>query len=429
MRQIVRQVINWVTSPVTARCVGEPIFRLLGTRGRRDLTDLAQLKRVLVIRVDEIGDVVMTTPLLRELRRNLPQAWISLVVKHGTLNLVERCPYVNELITFDWSTPTRLWGLRCHGRALRLAWGSLLPRRFDLAILPRWDADHYHAAFLLYFSGAPVRVGYSEKVNDRKRTLNTGFDRLFTHLLHDDTPKHEVEHNLDVIRYLGGTVQDDRLELWTGKEDETFSEKTLMANGVRPGEMLIAFGPGAGQPHRMWPLASFRKLGDWLRGETQARIVVVGGHNEKPLGEELQRLLGESMINLVGKTTLRQAAAILRRCQLYVGNDAGPMHLAAAAGVPVVEISCHPRDGSPLHNNSPVRFAPWGVSHRILQPEFALSPCYGACTAAHGHCISSISPEQVMAAIMEQLTSAGVIPLHTGLAEKGAWVRKPTELS
>ena len=400
-------------SPQVAYRVGELLFRTFGMRRKRESIDLSRSQRAIVVKLDEIGDMVLTSPFLRELRRNMPAAWITLVVKPEVKHLVDLCPYVNEVLTYDARTRARPHKLRRHWRALSVAWKHLWRRRFDLAILPRWDTDHYHAAFLLYFSGAPVRVGYSENVNDRKRTLNTGFDRLFTHLLHDDTPKHEVDHNLDVIRFLGGTIQDDRLELWTGQEDEIFADETLTANCVRPGEMLIAFGPGAGHPHRMWPLANFLKLGDWLRGETQARIVVVGGHNEKPLGEELQRQLGETVINVVGKTTLRQAGAILRRCQLYVGNDAGPMHLAAAASVPVVEISCHPRNGSLLHDNSPVRFAPWGVSHRIHQPEFALSPCSGACTAAHGHCIRSINPEQVMVAIMEQLSSLGLLPLRT----------------
>ena len=111
------------------------------------------------------------------------------------------------------------------------------------------------------------------------------------------------------------------------------------------------------------------------------------------------------IINVVGKATLRQTGAFLKRCHLYVGNDAGPMHLAVAAGVPVIEISCHPLDGSQWHPNSPKRFGPWGVLHRVLQPLNALVPCSEGCIADRAHCILDISVEQVKQAISSLLSS------------------------
>ncbi|MEM1995641.1 MAG: glycosyltransferase family 9 protein [Thermoplasmatales archaeon] len=357
--------------------------------------DLSQVKRVLVIRLDEIGDVVMTTPFLRELRRNLPDAWITLVVKPQVYNLVELCPYVNEVLTYDWSTNRYLRPLQRHWRALKLARQHLWQRHFDLAIIPRWDADHYHATFVAYFSGAPWRVGYSENVNDRKQRLNGGFDHLLTRVLNDNTVKHEVEHNLEVICFLGGEVREDRLELWLGEEDEAFAERVLKSHGVRDGEPLIAFAPGAGAPKRMWPISNFIELGAWLKREYNAYIVAVGRPGEEQLGQELQRRLGDRAINVVGQTTLRQTAALLKCCQLFVGNDAGPMHLAAAAGVPVVEISCHPLNGSPLHPDSPECFGPWGVPHVVLQLEKPLAPCSEGCEAAQAHCILGVTVARV----------------------------------
>lgn len=397
---IARHTLGWLTTPGAAFAFGEPFFWLLGMRRKGREIDLSHVKRVLVVRLDEIGDVVMTTPFLRELRWNLPDAWITLVVKPAVYNLVELCPYVNEVLTYDWNTQGRFWQLRRHGRALALAWKHLWRRRFDLAILPRWDVDHYHGTFVLYFSGAPWHVGYSENVIDHKRRLNSSYDLLFTHVLDDNTLKHEVEHNLEVIRFLGGAVQEDRLELWVGEEDDAFAEQVLTLHGVHSDDLLIAFNPGAGAPRRMWPLANFMELGDWLRKECHARIVVVGGAGEGSLGQELQQQLGKMVVNVVGQTTLRQTGALLKRSHLYVGNDAGPMHLSAAVGVPVVEISCHPRSGSPIHPNSPRRFGPWGVPHSVLQPEMAFDPCSEACTAAQAHCILRVTVEQVKEAIV-----------------------------
>jgi heptosyltransferase-2 len=366
------------------------------------------------VRLDEIGDVVMTSPFLRELRRLLPNAWITLLVKPTVYNLVEFCPYVDEVLNYNWDVSLYLGPLQRNWRALRLAYRFLWPHHFDLAILPRWDFDVNHATYLTYLSGAPWRVGYSEGSTYQRQLLNRGFDRLLTHMMNDSVLKHEVEHNLDVIRFLGGTVQEDRLELWLSKEDELFIEHLMMLQRIQSNDLLIAFGPGAGEMKRIWPLNNFIEIGNWLKKSYNSCIIVLGGKGEERLGEELQEQLGDTVISFVGQTTLRQACAILKRCHLYIGNDAGPMHLSAAAGVPVVEISCHPRTGSPVHPNSPERFRPWGVSHSVLQPTIPRSPCLYGCDATEPHCILDVTVEQVKEAVARQLRLVQSPSKHRG---------------
>ena len=417
IKSAARILLSSLTSPRTALLVGEPFFWLLGMRAKKRVAKLRKAKRVLVVRLDEIGDVVMTTPLLRELRRNLPDAWITLVVKPAVYNLVELCPYVNEVLAYDCKTSGRFAEQRRHWRALRLGWKNLWRRRFDLAILPRWDADYYHGSFLTYFSGAPWRVGYSTNVSESKQRLNSGLDCLLSHKLEDSDPKHEVEHNLDVIRFLGGSVQEEQLELWLGEDDETFAEQILKSNRINPTDLLIAFGVGAGSKRRMWPIDNFVETGRWLREEYNARIIAIGGRGEESLGQEIQQELDKMALNTTGQTTLRQTAALLKRCNLYVGNDAGPMHLAAAESVPVVEISCHPIHGSAVHANSPKRFGPWGVPHLVLQPEKPLAPCSDGCNATEAHCILNVSVAQVKEAI-EKIMKQKDIRLSTGIPNK-----------
>ena len=400
----IRWLLSWLTSPQAARVVGEPLFRLKGMRRKDARMVLSQVKRVLVVRLDEIGDVVLTTPFLRELRRNLPDAWITLVVKPQVYNLMELCPYVNEVLTYDWQVSRYLGPLQRHWRALRVATRHLWKHRFDLAILPRWDVDYYHGTFLVYLSGAPWRVGYSENVNAAKKHLNRRFDRLLTHVLLDNSDlKHEVERNLDIIRFLGGRVQDNRLELWLGEADEVFAEEVLKKHGIKPDDLLVGLAPGAGAAKRLWPIARFAELGSWLRNTYGARLLVVGGPAEEMLGEELERILGTCVLNVVGQTTLRQTAGLLKRCRLFVGNDAGPMHMAAAVGVPIVEISCHPEAGSPWSVNSPLRFGPWGDGHMVIQPKEPAPPCTDECVADYPHCILGITVERVMQAVAKQL--------------------------
>ena len=203
--------------------------------------DLSRIKRVLLVRVDEIGDVVLTTPLIRELRKNLPHAWITLVVKPEVYNLIETCPYVNEVLVYDWNVCGQKRNLIRHFRILKLALLRLWKRNFDLAILPRWDCDYYHSSFLAYLSGAKARVAYSEEVTTYKRMLNKGYDKLFTHVLTDNYLKHEVEHNLEVITFLRGNIDDDRLELWVDKEDERSAQALLNKDEMKKNVFFIDF--------------------------------------------------------------------------------------------------------------------------------------------------------------------------------------------
>jgi len=402
-------VDSLATSVPTSVLLGEPLFQFLGMRHERRPIDLSEVRRVLVVRLDEVGDLIMTTPFLRELRRNIPRAWITLVVQPHTYNLVERCPYVNEVVTYDKGPDVSGWRSRRHWRALVLAWKHLWHRRFNLAIVPRWDADRFHASVLAYFSGAPWRLGYSEKLTYQKRQGTRGYDRLFTHVMHGNGPKHEVERNLHVIRRMGWRVHQKHLEIWLGPEDERFAEAVLARNDVRPEDPLVAFGPGAGIPGRMWPVQNFAELGSWLRDEFDVRILIVGGEGEEPLGRELERRLGDTVIDVVGQTTLRQAAALLKRCHLYCGNDSGPMHLAAAAGLAVVELSRHPKCGAPSHENSPTRFGPWNVRSTVIQPERPTFPCTDHCGVnRRAHCILNIAVDRVKQSCSVLLSEAGI---------------------
>jgi heptosyltransferase-2 len=408
-----RKPANWLSglllSPRVLRLVAEPILRLKGLRKDAVPARLAAFRRILVLRTDEIGDFVMTTPFLRELRRNCPESRITLVVKPGVLNLAEACPHVNEVLTFDpnASSPVRwrrLW------RAWRLARRHLWGRRFDAAILPRWDADVNHASYVAYLSGAACRVGYSEKVSAFRRRENGGYDRLLTCVLTDASCKHEVEHGLDVLRSLGGTVADERLEVWLRPEDEAFAEAALSRlRRAAPGP-LVALGLGCREARRRWPVACFTETGRALVEKWGARLLALPGPGEEAEAEAWRKGLGAGQAECIRGTSLRQAAAVLKRCQLFIGNNSGHKHLAAAVGVPVVEITEFARDGDPEHPAAfhPGRFRAWGVPQRVAAPAHTTAPCVGACTAGEPHCILGVGVDDVWASIEELWRQAGM---------------------
>jgi lipopolysaccharide heptosyltransferase II len=396
-------ISEWIASPKGTRALAGPFLYGSVKVGAFDIL-VRNARSILIVRLDTMGDLILMSPFLRELRRLNPNAWITLVVDPRFVNLIELCPAVNEVVTFEPSYGAlfsgRIGRLELHVRALRLAWGHLWKRQFELALLPRWDVDYFHSAFVAYFSGAQCRVGYSENVTPQKQRSDRGLDSLFTRTLDDRTSKHEAERNLDFLSQVGGiAAMGNRLELWLSDEDREAARARLVARGVTGNDLLVGVAPGAGHPKRLWPLGRFIDLGHFLQRECGARLLIVGGPEDRDRALEIQENLGTAAVNFAGEMTLRQTGALLEHAQSMVGNDSGLMHLAAAAGAAVVEVSCHPAGGDPLHYNSPVRFRPWVKEYAVLQPSEAAEPCRGACEWHEAHCILGVSVEAVQEAV------------------------------
>ena len=399
------------------------LFPRQRTEGKKPL-NLAQVQRILVVHLFELGDVLWLSPFLRELRRLFPQAEITLIVKPESRNLVETCPYVNEVIAYNarlapvWRPFILPW------RAFWTGWRDLRPRQFDLALVPSLLADNSYASFLACFSGAPWRVGYSENILDRRRRLNRGFDRLFTSTLKTERLQHDLLQNLAVIPFLGGTVEEDSLEVWTDPNDESFAEAFLRERGVLPGETLVALSPTAGHSAlKQWPLKSFVRLAHWLSQEKGMRVLVIGGPGEA-FGAAFEEGPDAGVINAVGQTTLRQMAALVRHCCCFVGNDAGPTHMAPALGVPTVALfgsSCHHRAG------------PWGKGHVVISHELSCSPCgQGHIPGADFRCKVCIfdEPRCMTGLTLAEVQSAVEARLPPAIAHKAAappdWKNNPS---
>lgn len=395
--------LAWIKSPKTAVFIGEPLFYLLGMRRGTPGLSLPSVRNVLIVKLDELGDSVLAIPFIKELRANAPNAHITLVVKPQIFNLMELCPYVNEVITFDWNTKGVFGEYKRHWRALFFAISKLWGRRFDLAVVPRWDADWYHASFVAYFSGARWRVGYSEKVIEHKRIANKGYDVLFTHAIEKSGLNHEVERDLDIIRSLGGSVRPPLLELWMSREDEAFASKLLADRGINEGEFLLGICPtGGSSVLKQWPASNFIGLSVWAVEEYNAKIIIIGGPNDKPLSEGIAEKLGKRAVNACGETTLRQMAALIKKCRVFVSNDTGPMHIAAAVGIPVIAL---------FGSSCPHRFGPVSESAIVIQKEMSCNPCHGTvhrdrcvgCIYENPECLLKISIDDVKQALTKLL--------------------------
>jgi heptosyltransferase-2 len=330
------------------------------------------------------------------MRQLFPEIEIHLVVSTLTYPLAVRCPYVDRVIVFDSGRgipPLRhtmqAW------RAFRFARRQFRAIDFDLAVVPRWDVDDFGSNALAYFSGARYRVAFSERATPEKALFNRGFDSFATHVIESNKISHEVEHSLEMLRFFGARVADSRLEVWTDAADEFFAEALLDRHGVTTDRVLVAIAPGASEAKKRWQTSHFAEVGGRIQTQFNAVVVLLGTGSDGTLAAKIAKGVGRKVIDLTGQTTLRQTVALLRRTTIFIGNCSGPLHLAAAAGVPVVEISCHPRNGRASNSYSPIRFGPWLVPHRVLQPDRPTPPCSECCEAYVPHCILNVSVDLV----------------------------------
>ncbi|MGA2372434.1 MAG: glycosyltransferase family 9 protein [Candidatus Korobacteraceae bacterium] len=375
----------------------------------------------IVFRLDSLGDVVLTTPLFRALKKAHPGSRCTVVVQECYKSLLVTNPHIDEILTLP---KVRLaWlpqGMRRLLAASAFYWTRLRKRHFDFAISPRWDVDEHLATFLCVLTHAASRVGYSEKASPEKQRINRGFDAAYDICLPSGPVRHEVLRNLSIADALGATAADATLEIQLTERDRR-SAATLLAK-VPDSTKLVAIGIGAASPSRRWPLEGYADAINRLAGEYSVQPAIVGSAPELGQALTLAGLLQRPPIIVCG-ARLREVCAVLERCDLFLGNDSGCAHLAAAMDCKVIVISRHPRDGDPNHFNSPLRFAPQCAHGRVLQPATALSGCKEACSSERPHCITKVSVEEAVAAARLMLNAkraAIVPPLSRSLPDKAA---------
>ena len=370
------------------------------------LFDPSAVRRILVVRLDRIGDVVMMSPFLRELRHGFPAAQITLLVTPEVRPVVATCPYVDDVLTFSAPSPRFFRKAMRFVETIMTGAGPLRRRTFDLALLPRWDAEPFAGPLLCLLSEARWRVAYSEGVSTDKARACTGYDACFTHTVDRRSPRHEVESNLDLLRCLGLSPVADHLELWPTEADSARVADLLAGQGLAKAP-LAALAPGASEANKTWPRERYAEVGRWLQQRHGMRLVVIGGPSDRDLGVTLADELAAGAVSWAGHLTLRETFALLKRCALYIGNDSGPMHMAAAAGLPVVAISRSIREGDPCRDQSPERFRPWGVTHLMVHPAQPRPPCTDRCRAPQPHCILNVGTAQVVEAV-ESMVQQGI---------------------
>jgi ADP-heptose:LPS heptosyltransferase len=414
---IARKLLDRVDNPRKLRRVGELCFWLAGFRRRvnRSLPP----ENIVVIKLDRLGDVVLSAQLLAGLRRAWPQTRITLLVRESLLDLARLCPDVDEaigvpvdewLMLFDpktkaygcWQQQVAKWLRYCHQ-------AKLWRKRFDAVLVPRWDTDYYGAVPLAYLIGASQRWGVIETATPDKAIANQGFDQLLTHVIAGQSVRHEFLLNESFLHALDiQSGENQKLISWVKEPDRKNAMEMLRSVGVDFSRKVIVVCLGAGLARKMWPVEAYASLCRTVFDFETIQLVTVGTAAESDLGLQLKEKIGSIVINLEGRLPLNLFPAAVSLGTLYIGSDTGTMHLAAAAGLPVFEICCHPLDGAPDWPESPQRFGPWSVPNRVVQPKQASAPCKTHCAAAEAHCILGVSVEKATVALRSLLEETGM---------------------
>ena len=278
---------------------------------------MQRIERILISLMKFIGDVVLTTPVIRALREQFSSAHIAYLADKQAVSLLEGNPCLNELIPFDFSKP----GLLEQARVIRRLRKGKFDVFIDLFCNPR-------TALLARASGAPVRIGKEVR----------GRGRLYTHrILDDGKPKTAVEYHYQYVKPLGVEPSHRRTEIFLSEEEKREAGIYLKWQDIDPDKTIVGLHPGATWPAKMWPAERFAALIDLMKAKLDVQVVVTQGPADAPIIEKISRqAVGNAVYLKV--LPLRQLAAVLSSFGVYVANDSGPMHIAAAIGTKTIGI-------------------------------------------------------------------------------------------
>ena len=343
--------------------------------------------RILVRANNWIGDVVMATPALRALRTAFPCAQISVLAKPWVLPLLGHQEGVDRLLRYD--APGRHAGLA--GR-VRLA-GDLYGERYDGAILLQ---RAFEAALICFGARIPVRAGLA---TDGRSLLLTHRVRAGPQIMRI----HRVRHNLELLAHLGIPAAGTDLELPLGRRDLARAERLLESRGIPRDRPCFGLNPGAAfGGAKRWKPERFAAVSTHLAREYGACGLIFGSASERDLGDRVCRTAPHARLtNLAGATTLEEAVALIGLCGLFITNDSGLMHVAAALDVPLVSI---------FGPTDPSTTSPWCTRHRLIRKEgLPCSPCMEReCGPGHHLCMEAIASDEVCAAAADLIDRYGV---------------------
>lgn len=343
-------------------------------------------RNVLCLRLDALGDVLMSTPAIRALKESRPGRGITLLTSRSGAAVASLVSEIDRVIVHDppWmkSAPQR-----DNSEADHALVRELRAQHFDAAVIfTVYSQSPLPAALLCYLADIPLRLAHC-----RENPYH-----LLTHWAPESEPhegtRHECRRQLDLVASVGCATADERMSLAIGARAREEVSALLTGLGVDCGRPWVAVHPGCSAPSRRYPPEHFGEVCRSLGLDYGWQIVLTGLRPEIPLVESIRALSGTPLTSLAGRMDLEQTAALLSMAPLLISNNTGPVHIAAAVGTPVVDIYALT---NPQHT-------PWLVPNRVLSHDVPCRYCYKSiCPEGHHHCLRLISPDLVVRSALE----------------------------
>ena len=356
-------------------------------------------KKILIRGVNWIGDAVLTLPAVSAVRRAYPDACISLLVKPWVSGIFEGSPDINEIIIYEDRFNTVAGKLKL-AKILRA-------KKFDMAILLQ---NAFDAALIAWLSGIPARIGYG---TDCRSLLLTNAIPVKTVKSSDDKSlqkNHQVYYYLNLLKEALNIEPVGIEPTIYLKKDELQEARTLLNSTFnlhpstfipQPSSLVVGINPGAAYGSaKRWTPEKFAGLIRRIIDELDGNVIIFGSKSESAIAQEItgkitQAVYSSRILNLTGKTSLRQLAALISECDAFITNDSGPMHIASAMSVPLVAI---------FGSTDPNATGPLGASYKVISKELSCSPCLKRkCPKEHLNCMEAINVDDVFNALKEIL--------------------------
>lgn len=350
--------------------------------------------KILVIRYRFIGDTILTVPFLRNLRKAYPDAQINMLVGPVSGEVLNDCPYIDNLIVFDTTRKFRYENTQGEKQSFFSYVKLLKNQKYDKAYVLKRSLS---SAALAFLAGIKERIGF----NTEHRGL------LLTKRVPYVKNRHEVECFLDVLRADNVPVTDNYLENWVNNQAENKINKIFKELNIAEGRKALIHAT-SGNILKQWPHEYFAKLIKYLVNEKGIQVFYTGAANDSKTYDQIHSLIDEELnikpVNLCGKLSLAESTALINRMNFAVGSDSGTLHIAASLNIPVFGIY------GPM---SSTKWRAWGDIHTPIYSNLPCAPCElrKKCSKDIA-CLKNITPDIIIEKISEQFFSLNFINLN-----------------
>ncbi|MFH1380740.1 MAG: lipopolysaccharide heptosyltransferase II [Candidatus Omnitrophota bacterium] len=329
-----------------------------------------EYKRILIIEVNWLGDVLFSTPLIKAVRKRFKNAHIACMTVPRCKEILENNPNINEIIIYDEKgkhvSLLGKWRLIC----------ELRKKHFDLAIILHRS---FTRALMAFLAGITERVGYDAKKRGFLLTKRVEFP---------DRELHKTEHFLKIAESLGCDTKEKACEFFVSDEDKKFIKGELSKAGIDDNDLIIVINPGGNWGPKRWDPVKFAKVSDRLIDKYRAKIILSGAKKDIPLAEKIKNNMKNKPIIFTGRMDLKKLGALLERANFVISGDSGPMHMAVALKTNVIAL---------FGPTSPRLTGPFGDgNYEVIKKDVGCDvPCYDV-TCGDYRCMNAVTVDDVI---------------------------------